>query len=142
MGSLNNYSRILIVDDSDADRHLLRMCLEKFGNNNLHIDEVESASSALSVLEDQSYDAIFLDIRMPPGNDGFYVLDQLREKQKATWPLIFMWSSSDHPEDVAKSYHGLATAFYQKPTGLSDLRNLAESLLGMIGAHARPALAT
>lgn len=129
-------TNILIVDDSLVDRMSLRRALTKSGAEDLHLMEAADAASALEIMSQARVDAVFLDINMP-GENGFYVLRQLREAAQNTWPLVFMYSSSNHPDDVAEAYHGLATAFLCKPDDTATIRQMASSCITMI-RHAEP----
>ncbi len=67
--------RILLVDDDEDARLMMRSLLERDG---YEVDESEDGHAALDRLkEDQDYQLIILDLAMP-GLDGRQVLDQLR----------------------------------------------------------------
>lgn len=66
---------ILIADDEEKIRELLRLYLEKDGYQVL---EAADGQSALSLLEKEQIDMAILDVMMP-GMDGYHVLKRLRE---------------------------------------------------------------
>jgi type II secretory ATPase GspE/PulE/Tfp pilus assembly ATPase PilB-like protein/CheY-like chemotaxis protein len=67
--------RILLVDDDEEARLLMRSLLERDG---YEVAEVEDGHKALDILkDDQDYQLIVLDLAMP-GMDGRQVLDQIR----------------------------------------------------------------
>lgn len=66
---------ILVADDEDEIRELLRLYLEKDGYQVL---EAADGRSALSLLEKEEIDMAILDIMMPE-IDGYHVLKKLRE---------------------------------------------------------------
>ena len=67
--------RILLVDDDEEARLLMRSLLERDG---YEVDEAEDGYKALDILkEDQEYALVILDLAMP-GMDGRQVLDQIR----------------------------------------------------------------
>ena len=67
--------RILLVDDDEDARSLMRAMLERDG---YEVDDAEDGYRALDVLkQDQDYQLIVLDLAMP-GLDGRQVLDQIR----------------------------------------------------------------
>ncbi len=66
---------ILIADDEEKIRELLRLYLEKDGYQVL---EAADGQSALSLLEKEQIDMALLDVMMP-GMDGYHVLKRLRE---------------------------------------------------------------
>ncbi len=67
--------RILIVDDAEEARLMMRALLEKDG---FEVDEAEDGHTALDMLKiDQDYKLVVLDLAMP-GLDGREVLNQIR----------------------------------------------------------------
>ncbi|MED3719308.1 response regulator, partial [Geobacillus stearothermophilus] len=71
--------RILVVDDEERIRRLLRMYLER---ENYVIDEAGDGNEALEKALTNDYDVILLDL-MLPGKDGIDVCKEIRE-QKTT----------------------------------------------------------
>jgi two-component system response regulator ResD len=80
---------ILVVDDEERIRRLLRMYLEKEG---YAIDEAEDGESALQMAIEKEYDLILLDL-MLPGMDGIEVCERLR-LQKST-PVIMLTAKGE-----------------------------------------------
>lgn len=66
---MENESRILIVDDEDRIRRLLKMYLER---EQYTIEEADNGDTALEMALQNDYDLILLDIMMP-GKDGIEV---------------------------------------------------------------------
>ncbi|WP_243386469.1 response regulator transcription factor [Bacillus kexueae] len=87
-------AKILVVDDEERIRRLLRMYLER---ENYIIDEAENGDEALEFALSQDYDLIVLDIMMP-GIDGVEVCRLLREK-KAT-PIIMLTAKGEEANRV------------------------------------------
>ena len=86
--------KILVVDDEDRIRRLLKMYLER---ENYVIEEADNGSTALELALDNEYDVILLDIMMP-GMDGIEVCKELREK-KAT-PVIMLTAKGEETNRV------------------------------------------
>src|SRR5690625_7809890 len=78
----NAHAKILVVDDEDRIRRLLRMYLER---ENFVIEEAANGQEALDLALNNDYDAILLDIMMPE-MDGIEVCEAIR-KEKTT-PII------------------------------------------------------
>lgn len=77
---------VLIVDDHEHARRLVRRVLQAQGNFTLR--EVESGPEALEAVREQPPDLIILDLMMPE-MDGFELLEQLREREDtARVPVI------------------------------------------------------
>ncbi|MED0658550.1 MULTISPECIES: response regulator transcription factor [Bacillus] len=86
--------KILIVDDEERIRRLLKMYLEK---ENFVIDEAADGITALDKALTTDYDCIILDLMMP-GKDGVEVCKELREK-KAT-PVIMLTAKGEEANRV------------------------------------------
>lgn len=85
---------ILIVDDEERIRRLLRMYLEKEGYT---IEEAEDGETALQKATEQDFDLILLDL-MLPGIDGIEVCSRLRQV-KAT-PVIMLSAKGEEANRV------------------------------------------
>jgi two-component system response regulator ResD len=85
---------ILVVDDEERIRRLLRMYLEKEG---YAIEEAEDGESALQMALDFDFDLILLDL-MLPGIDGLEVCSRLRQS-KAT-PVIMLTAKGEEANRV------------------------------------------
>jgi len=86
--------KILVVDDEERIRRLLKMYLER---ENFIVEEAEDGISALSKALNNDYDVILLDLMMP-GKDGMEVCKELREK-KAT-PVIMLTAKGEEVNRV------------------------------------------
>ncbi len=84
--------RILVVDDQEPNRALLRDMLERYGHN---IFIAKSGESALEVLQTQVIDVILLDLSMP-GMGGKQVLAQVKSNEN--WRAIPVIVISGHQE--------------------------------------------
>ncbi|MDU0457660.1 MAG: ATP-binding protein [Geobacteraceae bacterium] len=71
--------RILLVDDSQENRVLLRLLLLKLP---LVLDEATNGQEALDLYEKNSYDLIFMDIQMPV-MDGFTATRMIRKLEES-----------------------------------------------------------
>jgi two-component system response regulator ResD len=86
--------KILIVDDEDRIRRLLRMYLER---ENYIIDEASNGEEALELSLNNDYSLILLDLMMP-GLDGLEVCRELR-KHKTT-PVIMLTAKGEESNRV------------------------------------------
>lgn len=85
---------ILVVDDEERIRKLLKMYLER---ENYQIDEAEDGETALQLGLENDYELILLDL-MLPGMDGIEVCQKLRET-KAT-PVIMLTAKGEEANRV------------------------------------------
>ncbi|MCE4047173.1 MULTISPECIES: response regulator transcription factor [Bacillaceae] len=81
--------KILVVDDEDRIRRLLKMYLER---EDFLVEEASDGQTALNKALSSDYDIILLDLMMP-GKDGMEVCKELREK-KAT-PVIMLTAKGE-----------------------------------------------
>ncbi|WP_108672296.1 response regulator transcription factor [Peribacillus acanthi] len=86
--------RILVVDDEERIRRLLKMYLEREG---YMIDEAEDGNQALVKAKSTDYDLILLDIMMP-GKDGIEVCREIREKKST--PIIMLTAKGEEMNRV------------------------------------------
>lgn len=91
---MQNEMKVLIVDDEERIRRLLKMYLER---ENYVIEEAEDGEEALEKALANHYDLILLDLMMP-GKDGIEVCKELREK-KAT-PIIMLTAKGEEVNRV------------------------------------------
>jgi two-component system, response regulator len=108
---------ILLVEDNPDDEELTVLSLRRAGvKNEIHVarDGVE----ALSLLLDESPRAplsfVLLDL-MLPRMDGFDVLDRMRRIERLKKLPVVVLSSSDAPDDIARSYDLGANSYVRKP---------------------------
>ncbi|HZG13818.1 MAG TPA: response regulator, partial [Candidatus Bathyarchaeia archaeon] len=91
---MEQMARILVVDDEERIRRLLKMYLER---ENYQIDEAEDGEQALELALKEDYNIILLDL-MLPGMDGIEVCQRIRE-QKAT-PIIMLTAKGEETNRV------------------------------------------
>jgi two-component system response regulator ResD len=87
-------ARILVVDDEERIRRLIRMYLER---EDYEIEEAEDGEEALELALNKDFDLILLDVMMP-GKDGIEVCLELRET-KAT-PIIMLTAKGEEVNRV------------------------------------------
>jgi len=84
--------RILIADDDDGLRHLLRLVLSREG---FEVIEAVDGSEALARVYDSDPSLLLLDVMMP-GVDGFDVCRKLRSDQRThRLPIVFVSAIDD-----------------------------------------------
>jgi DNA-binding NtrC family response regulator len=82
--SANRSATVLIVDDEDGVRRLLTHWVHSLGYT---AKVAGDASAALDVLKSTQVDVAVCDIRMP-GNDGVWLIDQVRKDYPGTAVVI------------------------------------------------------
>ncbi|WP_158735280.1 response regulator transcription factor [Alteribacillus sp. YIM 98480] len=87
-------AKVLVVDDEERIRRLLKMYLER---EDYIVEEAENGEEALDLAMNNDYDVILLDLMMP-GIDGIEVCQELR-KSKAT-PVIMLTAKGEESNRV------------------------------------------
>ncbi|MFN8863797.1 MAG: sigma-54-dependent transcriptional regulator [Flavobacteriales bacterium] len=106
---------ILIIDDETAIRSALKEILEY---ESYTVKEAEDGPSALKILEKESFDLIFCDIKMPR-MDGLEVLEKIREKEIES-PVVIITGHGSVETAVDALKKG-AYDFIQKPLDLNRI---------------------
>ena len=105
-------ARIIVIDDQEPIRRIVRRALEQEGHEVLDASEGEMG---MQLLERHTADVVITDIFMP-GQDGILTLRQIRKKFPAVKVIVISGGDS---------------------TGLLDLRHDAE-LLGAVKSLQKP----
>lgn len=123
----NKDRTILIVDDSEIDRKILRNILEE----SFEVMEAENGFSAIEIVttNKSKLDAIMLDISMPHIS-GFDVLRLLRDNGLSNIP-VFLISAEATKENVMRAAQFNISEFISKPFDRDDILLRTKSLLGL-----------
>lgn len=109
--------RVLIVDDEEPNRLLLRDPLEAQG---YQVEEATNGLEALHCVERQLPDAVLLDLMMP-GMDGFQVCRRIKsDPAKGHVPVLMVTALSERKERLQGIQAG-ANDFLNKPVDIQDL---------------------
>lgn len=125
--------RLLLVDDDDALRALLRTTFEVV---DIDVEEAGSAVSALEAIRDRRPDAIVLDVRMP-GMSGLELCRRLKTDPTTEGIAIVLLTGSDGGGSSAEAAEEMgADALMRKPFSPLELLAVVERLTG--GLHPIP----
>ncbi len=117
-------ARILIVDDEESIRDILRQLFEYEGHE---VRAAASAEEALASVREEVPDVVFLDVKMP-GTDGIEVLGQLQEEFSGL--QVVMISGHGTIDTAVEATRRGAYDFLEKPLDtdrlLVTLRNVLE----------------
>ena len=108
---------VLIVDDEEQNRTLLRDPLEAHGHT---ITEAENGLQALEKVVEHAPDVILLDLMMP-GMNGFEVCRRLKSNPaSAPIPILMVTALTDRKERLM-GIHAGANDFLNKPIDIQDV---------------------
>jgi ActR/RegA family two-component response regulator len=79
--------RLLIVDDEDVVRDVLRFKLEH--RNDISLSEASSVDEALSKISNETFDLVLLDLRLQFGTEGLDVLAEIKKSRPQTEVIMF-----------------------------------------------------
>ncbi len=118
MSSTANQLRVLFVDDEATIREVMRIELPRMGHD---VTICEDGESALRVLEENTFDAAIVDLRMP-GLSGWDVVDHL--KQVAPQTDIIIHTGHGSMEAAIQAIRRGAYDFLPKPCKLFDISSV------------------
>ena len=115
--------RILVVDDNDINRFVVRHLMEKRGH---HIIEAESGEAALEAMSDKEVDFVLMDLRMP-GMDGFETVRRYRRSMKHLPQIPIIALTSQNTQDCRdRSIAAGINALIAKPFDVSSIEYAIE----------------
>lgn len=117
--------RILIVDDEEQIRNILRMYLVKEG---YEVSEAEDGEKGLKLFYEKPFDLVILDVMLPK-KDGWSIL---REIKKYTETPVIMLTARDDSEDEVFGFEMGADDYITKPFNNKVLLARIKSLLRKI----------
>ena len=123
-----NKKRLLIVDDTEIDRIILKSILAK----DFEVEEVTNGNAAFEYISTNSdrLDGILLDIVMP-GINGFDVLRFMADKNVTNIP-VFLVTAEPTKENVERAVQYNIADFVVKPFEQDDVLRRLRSRLGVI----------
>ncbi|MDY6964718.1 MAG: PAS domain S-box protein [Halobacteriota archaeon] len=124
---MNEKPRILVVDDENVTRALVKNIL---GQQNYDILEAESGEDALVTIEDEEIDIILLDIMMP-GLNGFEVLEIIKANQKTVNIKVLMLTAMTQVEDRVRAFSSGAADYITKPFKREELISRIETQINL-----------
>lgn len=117
--------RVLIADDKETSRELIRTVLEGSG---YEVSEANDGIDALKAARELRPDLVILDLHMP-GLDGFGVLAELRRDSDFTRTPIMALTASAMQGDRERAMVAGFDSYVSKPIPLSTLRQEVLRLL-------------
>jgi two-component system nitrogen regulation response regulator GlnG len=116
-------ARILVADDEDSLRWVLEKGLRQAG---YEVTGVKDGAAAIRAVEDEPFDLIFLDVRMP-GMDGLTTLGKMRERKPDT--CVVVMTAHGTMETAIQAMQRGAYDYLTKPFDIDEVLLLAQRAL-------------
>lgn len=115
--------KVLVVDDEEDIRDLVKFCLKKQGYSVVLAD---NGTSAMDVFRSESPDLIITDINMPGGDDGWEFIRKLGLEEKEELPPIVVMTGYSNNEFKKSDAIDL---FLQKPFSMDEFIDAVEGVM-------------
>ena len=120
--------RVLVCDDSQPIRALVKVCLAAFGIKDIH--EAANCDTAFEILMETDPDLVITDWNMPPTN-GLEFVERVRRSMEAPNPYvpIIMLTGHSEVERVKIARDAGVSSFLAKPISAHSLYKRLASLV-------------
>jgi len=117
--------RALVVEDNKVNQVVVKKMLQRIG---IEVDIAENGLAALEKLESNSYDLVFMDVRMPVMN-GYVATETIRARTDglADIPILALTAEATK-SDVKKCLQAGMNVHLSKPLRLADVVEALDSL--------------
>jgi CheY-like chemotaxis protein len=112
--------RVLIIDDEDADRHVILRILEAQGHS---VEAVKNGLQGLQMVAEFRPDVILLDLNMP-GFDGYDVCRHIRRTKWGKKASIYAITGLRRPGDLMLAQRAGFNGMLSKPLDAEALAQL------------------
>jgi len=118
--------RILVADDNETNRIVIRTALTKQGHT---IEEAEDGEQALEILADLEFDLCIVDIQMPKFS-GIEVIREHRFANPIGPQMPFIVLSANVTEDARKQARSVSAEYLTKPIDFKALFRTIDKVTG------------
>jgi two-component system cell cycle response regulator DivK len=122
---VNKGRTVLVVDDFDDTRQLMRLWFEKMG---YHVVEAENGKEAIRVAQDELPDLIIMDIEMPV-LDGLRAARVIHDEEKLRDVPIIAVSAYGREQFRAKALAAGCSEYVSTPFEPDELKKLINDLM-------------
>jgi len=113
----NSGIAILVVEDNEPNRRVLRLMLNEIG---LEPDEVATGHDAVAAAAERAYDVILMDVQMPD-IDGLETTRRIRAQERAHRATIVALTANALASDEARCLAAGMDGYLQKPLSIDRL---------------------
>jgi DNA-binding response OmpR family regulator len=119
--------KILIIDDTDADRKIIKRFLNRAGYDNIVI--AENGEQGVAMASSEKPDLVITDTMMP-GIDGFETCRQIRAEHDEDQTKIIITTGAIDAVDAVKARKAGASDYCVKTSDPTQLITAVKNLIG------------
>jgi len=123
--------KVLVVDDSLSVRTQMDLCLRL---HDLAVDFAEDAEAALEMIENRSYDVIFLDVVLPE-MDGYKVCKLVKSNRVTRSTPIVMLTGKSSPFNKVRGVMAGCDRYLTKPVDTEELKTVLHEYIPETRPH-------
>jgi two-component system LytT family response regulator len=113
----------IIVDDEELARENLQMLLNEYCPEVEIVGKGGNVEEARSLIDSKKPEALFLDIRMPSGEEGLELLEDVKTKN---FQIVFVTAFKDY---AVKAFNVNSIHYILKPIDIDDLKEAVSKLI-------------
>ena len=117
--------RIIIVEDFNTSRQIIKRTLEKLG---YMVEEASDGREALKFFDGSPIDLVISDYNMP-NMDGGALVEYIRNKEEYKYIPILMLSTETNSEKQNRAKEAKITAWIRKPFQIDEFSRIVEKAL-------------
>lgn len=117
--------RILVVEDNDMNRQLVKVVLQKCG---YHVIEATDGEEAIEAAREMRPDLILMDIQLP-SISGYEVVKMLKQEAKTRDIPIVALTAKAMVGDPEKAIEAGCCTYISKPIDTRELPKIIDSLI-------------
>lgn len=117
---------ILIIDDEQINRTLIKMVISRLNNFNIKIFEAETGKEALNLIENQKFNIILLDLLLPDIN-GISLIDEIFKHNENT--KLFIVSALSEKESGFNEIKSKNIKYISKPFDINYFKEILQEAL-------------
>lgn len=122
--------RLILVDDEPANRELLARQLARAG---YEVSEAASGRAALTMIEEQAFDLVLLDVMMPD-MDGMQTLESIRRTRSVSELPVIMATALAGTDDMVAALEVGANDYVTKPFDMAVVSARIQTQLALRAA--------
>ena len=117
--------RIVVVEDFNTSRQIIKKTLEKMGHQ---VDEASDGREALKFFDGSKIDLLISDYNMP-NMDGAELVEYIRSREEYKYIPILILSTETNVKKQNRVKDALITGWIRKPFQIDEFNRLVEKVL-------------